>query len=227
MSASIESRRQEATLEAYESWAQTYDAEPHNPLMSGEQRTMLALWPAMQDRRVLDLASGSGRYAALAAGSGAREVVALDFSAGMLARLSGARRVRANMMRLPFSHATFDVVIAGLAVGHAEDLRRWLDEIARVLTPGGVALYSDFHPAAAQAGLTRSFVDSDGRQRSVPHRRFDLDEHRRALAAAGLTLEAMREVRVGIDFDEEFPGASEFRTRWWGLPLILVVRARR
>ena len=42
-------------------------------------------------------------------------------------------------------------------------LHRWMGEIARVLNGGGVLLYSDFHPEAARAGLTRSFKDAHNR----------------------------------------------------------------
>jgi malonyl-CoA O-methyltransferase len=226
MSVGADAVHRDATLAAYERWAGSYAAEPHNPLMAAEQRAMLELCPSLARRRVLDLACGSGRYSTLAAVSDAKELTALDFSPAMLAQLQCSRRVRADMMHLPFKNAAFEVVISGLAVGHATSLRRWIAEIARVLVRGGVLLYSDFHPAAARAGMTRSFVDSSGARWTVPHRRFELADHRAALMASGLTLEVMRQVRVGIDFDESFPGAREFRARWFGLPLILVVRAR-
>jgi malonyl-CoA O-methyltransferase len=184
MSALPDSAQRDATLLAYERWADSYAAEPHNPLMSAEQRAMLELCPSLAGRRVLDLACGSGRYAALAAQGGAKEITALDFSTAMLAHLNGASRVRADMMHLPFADGAFDVVISGLAVGHATALDRWAAEIARVLGRGGVLLYSDFHPAAARAGMTRSFVDSLGVRWTVPHRRFELADHRAALAAS-------------------------------------------
>ena len=61
--------RMNATLEAYERWAPTYPPEPHNPLMRAEQREVLTQLPVLAGRRVLDLACGTGRYAALAAGA--------------------------------------------------------------------------------------------------------------------------------------------------------------
>ncbi len=38
-----------------------------------------------------------------------------------------------------------------------------------MLKVGGVLLYSDFHPEAARAGLTRSFKDALNRSFTVPH----------------------------------------------------------
>lgn len=213
------------TLELYDCWAESYPPVPHNPLMRAEQEALRALWPAMSGRRVLDLACGSGRYARLLAAAGAASVYALDRSAQMLRQVADATAVQGNMLRLPFASRKFDAVVCGLAVGHASDLEAWLGEVARVLAPRGVLIYSDFHPRAAAAGHSRSFRDSMGGIHSVPHHRHAVAAHVRAAAAAGLTIEAIREVRVGIELREEFPGSPEFYRRCHGLPVVLAVRA--
>jgi len=158
---------------------------------------------------------------------GARDVVAADFSAAMLRQVSVGRPVRADMLQLPFIDDAFDVVICGLALGHAADLPAWMSEIGRVLKEGGVLLYSDFHPEAALAGLTRSFKDERNHSVTLPHCRHDLSEQRAAMAAADLTIEAMHELRVGVECQEAFPGSEAFYRQWHGLPLVLVVRARK
>jgi ubiquinone/menaquinone biosynthesis C-methylase UbiE len=214
-----------ATLEAYERWAPRYPAVPHNPLMRVEQDAMLEQWPDIAGRRALDLACGSGRYSRLLAQSRASDVVAVDFSEGMLRLVSDAHRVRASMMRLPFASGAFAAVICGLALGHAAQLREWILEIARVLEPGGTLLYSDFHPEAFRAGLTRSFKDEDGRTFTLPHRCHDVATQREAAAEAGLRVASVRELRVGYELRESFSGSEEFYARWHGLPLVLVVRA--
>jgi malonyl-CoA O-methyltransferase len=213
--------------DAYERWAADYPPEPHNPLMRIEQNVMLEHWPDVTGRRALDLACGTGRYASLLAQRGASEIFAVDFSAAMLQQVSAASRVRANMLRLPFIDDAFAAVISGLALGHAADAARWMEEVARVLDTGGVLLYSDFHPEAARAGLTRSFKDSRNRSFTLPHCCHALANQREAIATAGLTLEVMQEVRVGIELREEFPESDAFYRRWHGLPLVLIVRARK
>jgi ubiquinone/menaquinone biosynthesis C-methylase UbiE len=215
------------TLEAYDRWAPTYPPEAHNPLMRAEQKAMLARWPDVTGRLTLDLACGTGRYATLLAQSGARAVVAADFSAAMLRQVSVGTPVRADMAQLPFVDDAFDVVICGLALGHASDLLAWMGEIGRVLKEGGVLLYSDFHPEAALAGLTRSFKDERNRTFTLPHCRHGLSEQRAAIAAADLTIEAIDELRVGFECQEAFPGSEAFYRQWYGLPLVLVVRARK
>jgi ubiquinone/menaquinone biosynthesis C-methylase UbiE len=216
-----------ATRAAYERWAPLYPPVAHNPLMRAEQRAMIEFWPEVAPGRALDLACGSGRYAGILAERGAGEVIALDLCEPMLAQVSAARRVCASMMQLPFVNAAFDLVISGLALGHATGIGPWMAEIARVLNQGGVLLYSDVHPEAARAGLHRSFKDQDDRTCTVPHRRYDLLSQGRAAAAANLTVEVVHEVRVGFELQELFPNSAHFYQRWHGLPIVLIVRARK
>jgi len=215
------------TREAYERWAPLYPPVAHNPLMRAEQRAMTELWPDVAGRRALDLACGTGRYSRLLAESNAADVVAVDFCAPMLEQVSAASRVRASMMQLPFAGAAFDVVISGLALGHATGVHSWMNEIARVLKEGGILLYSDFHAESARAGLLRSFKDGSARTFTVPHRCYDLASQKEAAAAAGLTVEIVHEVRAGLELREPFAKSDEFYRRWHGLPLALIVRARK
>jgi SAM-dependent methyltransferase len=215
------------TLRAYERWAPIYPPVAHNPLMRVEQTAMLEVWPAVSGCRVLDLACGSGRYSRLLWKAGATDVVSLDFCMPMLQQVSGPSRVCASMMRLPFLPEAFDAVVSGLALGHATGLGPWMVEVARVLRPGGTLVYSDFHPDAAEAGLTRSFKDENDTSCTVPHQLYSVDGQLDAARAAGLKIEAVREVRVGVELREAFPGSESFYREWRDLPIVLVIRARR
>lgn len=91
--------------------------------------------------RVLDLGAGSGvaADAALAATGAGGHVVALDPSAALLAH---ARRhrvapVAGSAPGLPFAPAAFDAVIASLVIGHFDSYRPALEDLVRVLRPGG------------------------------------------------------------------------------------------
>jgi malonyl-CoA O-methyltransferase len=213
------------TFELYERWAPSYPPEPHNALMRLEQRTMCGLLPRVEGACALDLACGTGRYARLLLGARARQVVAADFSPAML-RQSTGHRVRAGLTRLPFASGVFDVVVSGLALGHAEHLGECFREIARVLRPGGALLYSDFHFDAACAGQVRSFRDESGRRFELPVDGYPVQAHREALLAAGFEIEVIRELRAGVELVEPFTGSDEFYARWSGTPIVLVVRAR-
>jgi ubiquinone/menaquinone biosynthesis C-methylase UbiE len=215
------------TLSAYEKWAPIYPPVAHNPLMRAEQAAMTQYWPSVAGLRVLDLACGSGRYSRLLAEQQASHIVSLDFCVPMLRQVNDTARVCGSMMQLPFAADSFDAVISGLAVGHATDVFEWMREAARVLHPGGTLLYSDFHPAAAQAGLTRSFKDQDEKTQTVPHRYFDLAAQLEAARSARLTVEVVHEVKVGGELCEPFPNSEQFYERWNGLPIVLVIRARK
>jgi malonyl-CoA O-methyltransferase len=213
--------------ELYECWAPLYPAEPHNPLMKAEQTAMLARLPPLAGVRALDLACGSGRYARCLAEGGAALVVALDFSAAMLHRVARGNAVRGDLLTLPLRDAGFDVVVSGLALGHASDLRACMREIARVLKPGGTLLYSDFHPLAQQRGHVRTFRDPRGALRVLPFAGHDRDEHLAALAAARLDLDALFEPRAGLEFQEKFPASEQFYRDWRGVPMLLIAQAHK
>lgn len=104
----------------------------------------LALAPA---NRVLDLASGTGDLCIDLARAGLVPI-SVDLSFGMLAAdRSGAARVQADILRLPFPDAAADGVTCGFALRNLVDLAQFFEEIARVLRPGGrVALLDASQP---------------------------------------------------------------------------------
>jgi len=90
--------------------------------------------------RVLDAACGTGDLAVIAAKAGGN-VTGLDFSEPMLER---ARRkapeldwVRGDLLALPFEDESFDAATVGFGVRNVADLPGALEELRRVLKPGG------------------------------------------------------------------------------------------
>jgi len=189
--------------------------------MQAEQAAVFDLLPAAQvrGRRALDLACGAGRYLNWLQAAGAAPALGLDFSAAMLARArqGGHAVAQADMRALPLAAAALDVVLCGLAVGHLPSLRPALAEFARVLRPGGVAVYSDFHPCGDLLGWKRVF-EAGRRQYSVRHHRHLYADHVAACAAAGLQIEELR---------EPFAQDEHGQRPWGDVPVALVVRAVR
>src|SRR5690606_8452463 len=94
---------------------------------------------------------GEGQIARLAvAKAGAERVVGLDPAAAQLAtaarRGGGPGYVRGRAERLPFPAAAFDAVVTCLVLEHLTDLDAALDEVARVLAPGGRFVLFTNHP---------------------------------------------------------------------------------
>jgi len=136
------------------------------------KRRLIDLGVPRPGSRALDLATGTGDIAFGLASRGAR-VVGLDITLRMLElavakgrsleRLAlrrngaspdapaGARALQASgfvqgdMLALPFPAASFDIVTTGYGLRNVPNLAAAIDEIGRVLAPGGQLLSLDFN----------------------------------------------------------------------------------
>jgi len=171
--------------------------------------------------RILDLAAGTGTSSVALARAGA-EVVAADFSPGMIAE--GRRRhghvrnvsfVEADATALPFADAEFDAATISFGLRNVNDPRRALREMLRVVKPGGRLVVCEFShpPSRLVASAYRLYSDRVlplvARVVSSNAAAYDyLDESirawpdQRALAAwireAGWTDVAHRDLTLGI-----------------------------
>lgn len=180
---------------AYAQWAKTYPAEAHNVLMQVEQATLLELMPPIQQKLVLDLGCGTGRWGKVALANEAADVIGLDNSLHMLRSGVLENSAQAAMSDLPLASNSIDVIICGLAVGHLTPSasQQAMLEMGRVLKPDGIALISDFHPFQAWRGGQRTFTGDDGRTYAVEHYIHSYADYFDYGRAAGLKLDAVRE----------------------------------
>jgi malonyl-CoA O-methyltransferase len=184
--------------EAYALWAATYPPWPHNPLMEVEQAVVAPLLQAAAPVRALDVGTGTGRYLPLLVGTGARVVIGIDLSFEMLSHDAFVvPRVRGDATSLPFPAGSFDLVCASLMAGDLPDLGAWAGEAARVLTPGGQLVYSDFHPSWTAEHWRRTFRSASGRRFELAYHPHTIDDHLSAMSGAALQVRAIREPRVG------------------------------
>lgn len=122
-------------------------------------------------RRILDAASGPPRRA-LGKRYPAAEVIALDFSLGMLRRGEGfffqkrPYRLCADLERLPLAAEAIDFAWCNMALHWLSDPLPALREFARVLVPEGLLMFSTLGPdtlkelrAAAGASRVHAFTD--------------------------------------------------------------------
>src|SRR6187402_522018 len=142
---------------------------------------------------ILDLGAGTGHASrALKRAHPRALVVAADIAPGMLARaraqsrwLRRFERVRADAYSLPFRTGSFDLVFSSLMLQWCDDLDVVFAEIARVLKPGGVLLFSTFGPGTL-AELREAWSASDAPGNHVNHF-FDPHALGSALMHAGLS----------------------------------------
>lgn len=179
----------------WDSAAQHYEKTAH-PFTALYARAALARVPLSPESRVLDVAAGTGALALAAAQTGA-QVLATDFSPGMVARIAaaGLRNVDARVMdgqALALPDASFDAVFSIFGVIMFPDWRKGLAEMARVTRPGGTGVVATWQARGAATFLLLGQI----RQTLFPERAgmtmpeavqalSDPDDFARALIAAG------------------------------------------
>jgi SAM-dependent methyltransferase len=104
-------------------------------------------------RRVLELACGGGNGLGLV-GARARSLVGGDYSGPLIRMARGhyGDRVplaRLSAERLPFRDGSFEVVLFFEASYYVPDMEAAFDEVARVLAPGGTAMFVNANPERA------------------------------------------------------------------------------
>ena len=119
---------------------------------SGESLRILTEWASLERYPLgLDIATGPG-FTAFAIAEFCDTIVASDIAPGMLnqARKIAARRGIANVRfeiidasDIPYPDASIDLVTCRTAPHHFHDIGKFLSEVHRVLSPGGVFLLCD------------------------------------------------------------------------------------
>jgi SAM-dependent methyltransferase len=144
-----------AVWERHAGWWQTEFTEGAD-VEYAEQILPLAARHLAGAARVLDLGCGEGQVSRLVASRGAQRVVGVDASAAQVAearrRAGGVAYARASATALPLAAGSFDAVVACLVLEHLDDLDGALDEVARVLRPGGRFVIFVNHPLLQTPG---------------------------------------------------------------------------
>lgn len=156
--------RHQSSKTAAQRYATGYDgaAEAYlrvlDPTLSPVHRRLVELAGAGPGKRVLDLATGTGAVARLAAARGA-SVIGVDISPRMvqLARSVSPASIRfetVDAAALPFESGSFDAVTCGFGLSHMPDVSQVLAEIRRVLAPGGRLVESSWGETAESDGFS-------------------------------------------------------------------------
>lgn len=132
--------------------APRYDLLNHL-LSGGIDRTWRARLVAragdLRGAQAVDVCAGTGDLAFALAAAGAR-VVAVDFTPQMLALAERKRRersicfVRADALALPLANGSMDCATIAFGLRNLADRRAGLQELARVVRPGGAVLVLEF-----------------------------------------------------------------------------------
>ena len=210
----------------------TYEAQSQ-PFTTHFAEAAVALLPIGPSSKVLDVATGTG-VAALAAARTGAAVTAIDFSAGMVARVRAhdvanieARQMDGQALDLP--DAAFDAVVSVFGVMLFPDWRAGLREMARVTRSGGsaaIAVWKSADGAAVHLLLSQVI------RRLYPEKvtpmpctglaeLADPDRLSAAIAAAGfadpVVTEVTRDFELNVGNPGEIEKLFEFMPHWSGL----------
>lgn len=225
----------EARAEQWLSWART----PGHDAYWDYRDAFFELLPAPAGP-VLEIGCGEGRVCRDLAARGYR-VTALDASPALVAaaaeRDPAGEYLVGRAEALPFEDSTFALVVAYNSLMDVDDMPRTVSEATRVLYSGGRLCACVTHPLAdagawegdqddARFVITDSYlepakfsatVERAGLTMAFDGKRFPLESYARALEAAGLLIEAIREPAA--------PAGARRSGRWTRLPMFLFFRA--
>jgi SAM-dependent methyltransferase len=165
-----------------------------------------------RDAQVLDVATGTGNAALVAAARGA-QTTGVDFEPSLLA-IAGATAERDRLTinwlvgdaeRLPIPNASADVVLSVFGVMYASDHEAAAAELARVVRPGGrVALAAwlphGFLPALGQ--VFGSYLPPPPSRSMSPGRWGDIQQLRSLVGAHGLQLSEHRVKHLNLSLPD-------------------------
>lgn len=159
-----------------------------------ETARLLADW--IHGARVVDLGAGTGfsSYAFMTAG--AREVLAVEpWTGSAVGRdaierlgLPGIVVVDARGEGMPIESGSVDIVYARQTLHHADDLKRMLAEIGRILRPGGAMFTARDHVVDNDKQLARFLAGHPVHQLAGGENAYSLEAYLAAISSAGLRI---------------------------------------
>jgi SAM-dependent methyltransferase len=177
----------------------------------------LGLAAIVPGERVVDLGSGSGMDAFLAAAQAGTDgqVVGVDMTpeqlakSGRLAERDGYSTVRFEQGYLedaPVADGSADVVISNGVINLCDDKKVVFDEVARILAPGGRMAISDI---VTERQLTDAIVCDVNLWASCIGGAMQQDDYRAAIEGAGLEIHAVQENPQYLFLSDSAQGATE------------------
>ncbi|MGH7125883.1 MAG: class I SAM-dependent methyltransferase [Stellaceae bacterium] len=225
-------------------WIEWARAPGHDSYWRHHRDQFLRLLPP-PGRQTLDIGCGEGRLSRDLKRLGHR-VTAIDGSPTLVAAAREADPAMdlrlGDAATLPLANAVADLAVAFMSLQDIDAMQAAVQEVARVLVPGGQFCLAIVHPINSAGRFAERtaeapfvikgaylsafpYVDTierNGLTMTFSSRHLPLESYFLALEESGFLIEALREPGV-----PNHAVASEADRRWQRLPLFLHIRARR
>jgi ubiquinone/menaquinone biosynthesis C-methylase UbiE len=191
----------------YTRWADRYDTD-RNLTRDLDKSVTADVLGGRHFAMSIEAGCGTGKNTSLLA-SISGSVLAMDFSAGMLAR--ARERVRESNVTFqqadllhtwPCPAGVADLVSCNLVLEHVENIEVVFREAARALRPAGLFFVSELHPYRQYRGGQARFVDCEGAAVTIQAYAHDVSDFVRAASDAGFMLERLDEWRHAEDAEQ-------------------------
>ena len=199
------------TQKGYALWATTYDIG-RNPLIEVEEGPVEQLLDGLSISSVLDVGTGTGRYAIKFARLGVH-VTAIDASAPML-DLAKQKAAAENLNidfrlagwddDLPYDASSFDLVVCALMLSHIPNLTQFAQKFHHLLQPDGHMLLTAFHPDVIAHGR-RTIFGRPGITYGLPNVLRTRAEYLEILTAAGFKISRVVDIPLRASPPGIFP----------------------
>lgn len=177
--------------------------------MGPDLQKLLAIGEWEPQQTALDVATGGG-HTALAVAPHIGQIVVTDLTPRMLEKareyilaqgVTNAQFQTADAEQLPFADASFDRVTCRIAPHHFPDVAKAVQEIARVLKPGGLFLLID-NIVASDPEIDHA-ANTIERWRDPSHvRAYTTEEWEQFFHLAGLRIEYKEILRKSHNYDD-------------------------
>ena len=141
-------RMQEKTKSYFDKEAKEYDSSSDGKFVKCMYSEIVSRVMELQGRKILDLGCGNGNVIRMLQENREAEYSGVDISEAMI--LEAQKRVgkgvelkAADAAALPYNNDIFDIIICNASFHHYTDPDAALEEIKRVLKPGGTLVLGD------------------------------------------------------------------------------------
>ena len=221
--------------EGYDTWAESYDDQPHNLILHLDQEILNSLLQpvTIQNRKLADIGCGTGRHwTGLYKGKPA-SITGFDVSKGMLEKLQ--LKFPAAIVFLVKDHLLsgtsdhqFDLLLSTLTLAHINNARNALEEWNRVLQAGGEIILTDYHPDALRRNASRTFRH-EGKTYAVESHVHPVEEIRQIAGQLGWTEIRYTERKIDETVKDFYiqQGAGALYQQYLGMPLIYGIHFKK